>query len=111
MDQRRLDYVDLRDDQTRADYIENAPEPQPGEPLPEERQTVVVLPNPPRPQRVRPRKSQPPQGENKTNVKANLSQKVRLGALFSRHGDEKTLEWFSSQCRLQSPTPKTYCGS
>ena len=107
MDQRRLDYVDFRDDETRAAYIDDAPQPQPGEPLPEERQTIIALPNQPRQTRGRPKKFIQRQGENKTNVKANLSQKVHLGALFSRHGDEKTLEWYSSQCRIPIGNTKT----
>ena len=93
MDQRRLDYVDFRDDETRAAYIDDAPQPQPGEPLPEELQKIIALQNQPRPTRGRPKKFIRRQGENKTNVKANPRQKVNLGALCSRHGDEKTLEW------------------
>lgn len=100
MDQRELDYIDVRDPQARYDYINNAPEPQPGEPLPEQHQEVIALPLPPRPTRGRPRKSQAEQIAMKKYVKTAATQKVLLGSLFTQHGDTKIPEWYSSQCGI-----------
>ena len=97
MDQPELDYIDTRDPQARHDYINNAPQPHPGVPLPENHQRVLVLPRPPRAPRGRPRKVQTRQTEKSSYVKATARQKAQLGTLFAQHGDAKTPEWNASQ--------------
>ena len=97
MDQRELDYIDLRDPQARHDYIDNAPQPQQGAPLPEQHQPVLVLPPLPRAARGRPRKDPTGQTEKSSYVKATARQKAQLGTLFAQNGDAKTPEWYASQ--------------
>ena len=85
MDQRELVYIDMRDQQARADYINNAPEPTPGEPLPEVHQEVLVVPVPPRTTRGLPRTRQPLTDDKRSYVRPTLPQKIQLGVLFSEH--------------------------
>ena len=107
MDHRELDYIDMRDPQARSEYINNAPQPQPGEPLPEERQQVLVVPMPPRAPRGRPRKPQSQRSETLEYVKVGVNQKTHLTALYAQHGDSQTLDWYSSQCRIPLANTKT----
>ena len=100
MDRRELDYVDMRDPLARSNYINNAPEPQQGVPLPEEHQHVLVVPPPPRAQRGRPRKETAGQTETNSYTRASARQKAQLSALFAQHGDNKPAEWYSSQCGI-----------
>ena len=106
MDQRELDYIDMRDQQARADYINNAPEPAPGEPLPEQHQEVLVVPMPPRTTRGRPRTREASTGEKRPYYKATLRQKTQLMVLFAEHGDVKTSEWYSSRCGIPHSNTK-----
>ena len=100
MDQRELDYVDMRDPQARSQYINDAPEPQRGEPLPEEHQTVIAVPLPPRPHRGRPRKTDTGETETYAFFKVSVAQKALFSTPFVPNGDSQTLEWYASQCGI-----------
>ena len=107
MDRRELDYVDMRDARARAEYINDAPEPAEGEPLPEVCQAVLVVPVPPRMPRGRPRTRQEPDAPKRPYVRVSIRQKAQLDALFSQNGDAKTAEWYASQCGIPLSNTKT----
>ena len=107
MDQRELDYVDMRDLQARNDYINDSPEPAPGEPLLEERQAILVVPNPPRTRQPHQRTRQTNSDGKRHYVKVTIRQKTPLSVLFGEHGETKSSEWYSAQCGIPHHNTKT----
>ena len=92
--------MDIRDQRARHDNIYNAPEPAPGEPLQEERQPVLVVPNQPRTGQIRQRERRTNSDGRRAYFKATLRQRAQLSVLFAEHGDTKTSEWYSARCGI-----------
>ena len=100
MNQRELDYIDTRDPQALSDYVNNAPEPAQGEPLPEVPHSVIVVPRPPRARPGRPPTRPESDDPKRRYVRISARQKCQLCALFAQHGDAKTPQWFASECGI-----------
>ena len=106
MDRRQLDYIDTRDPQALADFVNNAPEPAQGEPLPQVPHSVLVVPRPPRLPVARPRTREEPDTPRRSYTRASARQKAQLSALFAQHGDSMSVEWYASRCGITDQNTK-----
>ena len=106
MDRRQLDYIDTRDSQAHADFVNNAPEPAQGEPLPEVPHSVLVVPRPPRLPVGRPRTREEPDTPRRSYTRASARQKDQLSAMFAQHDDSMSVEWYASRCGITDQNTK-----
>ena len=98
MTRTQLEYVDLRDPSTRQRYVDDAPTPLEGTPLPEVDTEVSTTLPPPLPRRTRPpRPPAQPRREKRPYVKTTLAQKLGLKTAFEKHGDALSDDQNSTQ--------------
>ena len=99
MSRSQLEYVDLRDPSTRQSYVDDAPTPLEGTPLPDVGLDVSSTLPPPPPKRTKPPRHPitQPRSDKRPYVKTTLTQKLGLKAAFEKNGDALTDVQYSTQ--------------
>ena len=93
----QLEYVDLRDPSTRQSYVDDAPTPLEGSPLPDVHSELPMTP-PPLPRRTRqPRQPKKPRSDKRPYVRTTLQQNLGLKAALEKNGDALSDVQYSTQ--------------
>ena len=92
----QLEYVDLRDPSTRQFYMDDAPTPIEGSPLPDAPSEDPMTP-PPLPRTRQPRQSKQHWSDKRPYVKTTLQQKLGLKVAFEKNGDALPDVQYSTQ--------------